>query len=236
MRPAVGICTAVERAAWTVWDEPATLLTRKYSDEVRAAGGLAFLLPPDDVAEPDEILDRVDAVVLAGGADVDPENYAAEPGPETLGTDPRRDRCEAALCRAAIARDMPLLGICRGMQMLNVTLGGTLVQHLPDVLGSERHRPSPSEFGEHAVRLEPGSLAAKANASALVEVKSHHHQGIETLGEGLVASGHSVPDDIVEAIELPDMRFALGVLWHPEETGPAVFAALVEAAAAGVSA
>jgi putative glutamine amidotransferase len=227
----VGICTAVERAAWTIWDEPATLLTRKYSDEVRNAGGLAFLLPPDDVAAPEETLERIDALVLAGGADVDPATYGEEGAPETYGTDPRRDGVEVALVHAATTAEMPLLGICRGMQILNVAFGGTLVQHLPDALdGSERHRPDLGVFGEHQVRLEPGSLAARAAGSELIDVKSHHHQGVDRMGDGLVVSGHCVEDDVIEAVEHPGHDFALGVLWHPEEAEPQVLAALVDAA------
>ncbi len=236
MKPVVGICTAVERAAWTIWDEPATLLTRKYSDEVRNAGGLAFLLPPDDVAEPGETLDRIDALVLAGGADIDPPSYGAEPDPETYGTDPRRDGVEIALTRAALEREMPFLGVCRGMQMLNVAFEGTLVQHLPAVLGSERHRPEPGVFGDHQVALEPGSLAARASGAETDIVKSHHHQGIEELGRGLSVTGRCPEDQVIEAIEHPGHDFVLGVLWHPEEAEPQVLAALVEAAREGIAA
>jgi putative glutamine amidotransferase len=235
VRPVVGIATAVERAAWTIWDEPATLLTRKYSDEVRNAGGLAFLLPPDDVADPGETLDRIDALVLAGGADIDPGSYGTEADPETYGTDPRRDGVEIALARAALDRDMPFLGICRGMQLLNVAFGGTLIQHLPNVIGSERHRPGPGVFGDHDVELAPGSLAARAGGGERVSVKSHHHQGVGKLGDGLSVTGHCPDDDVIEAIEHPGREFALGVLWHPEEAEPQVLGALVEAARARVA-
>jgi putative glutamine amidotransferase len=231
--PVIGICTAIEQAAWGAWSLLCNLSPRAYSLAVQRAGGIAILLPPDDaVAEsPDRVLDLVDALVLAGGADVDAASYGAVPHPETTNTRPERDRFELAIGHRALERDMPLLGICRGMQMLNVATGGTLDQHLPDGLGHDGHRHTPGTFGDHAVRLEPGSLAARAVGAKEAEVKSHHHQGVSELGEGVVVSGHAVEDDTVEAIELPDRRFALGVLWHPEgDERSRVIAALVEAA------
>lgn len=238
MRPVVGICAATEPASWGVWrDEAVHLAPRSYSATVQRAGALAVLLPPDDSVadEPDLLLDRLDALVLAGGADVDPASYGAEPHPETKGSRPERDRFEIALARRAIERDLPLLGICRGMQILNVGCGGTLCQHLPELLGHERHRPVPGSFEEHEVVLEPGSLARQAAGADRIAVKSHHHQGVERIGEGLVVSGHSAGEEVVEAIELPGRRFALGVIWHPEEdVNDRVVAALVEAAKAEV--
>ena len=212
---------------------------RPYATAVQATGALALVLPPDDAAaqSPDALLDRIDALLLAGGADIDPASYGAKPHPETKGTWPERDRFELALAHRALERDMPVLGICRGMQLLNVALGGTLVQHLPDVLGTNDHRKVPGAFGDHEVRLEPGSLAARAVGAERATVKSHHHQGLDELGDGLRASGWSVPDDLVEAVELPDRRFTLGVLWHPEQDERSkVIAALVEAARVGVAA
>jgi putative glutamine amidotransferase len=229
--PAVGICAAVERASWTVWQDVAvTMAQRSYATAVQRAGGLALLLPPDEsaIASPEPLLDRVDALLLAGGSDLDPGVYGAEKQPETGTTWPERDAFELSMTRAALERGMPVLGVCRGMQALNVALGGTLVQHL----GDERHLHTPGAFSDHEVRLEPGSLAARAAGAERLAVKSHHHQGMGRLGEGLRPSGWSVPDDLVEAIELPDPgRFALGVLWHPEEDGrSAVIGTLVEAA------
>ena len=212
---------------------------RPYATAVQAAGALALVLPPDDAAaqSPDALLDRIDALLLAGGADIDPASYGAKPHPETKGTWPERDRFELALAHRALERDMPVLGICRGMQLLNVALGGTLLQHLPDVLGTNDHRRVPGAFGDHEVRLEPGSLAARAVGAERATVKSHHHQGLDELGDGLRASGWSVPDELVEAVELPDRRFTLGVLWHTEQDERSqVIAALVEAARVGVSA
>lgn len=147
-------------------------------------------------------------------------------------TNPARDRFELALARRALARELPLLGICRGMQALNAAAGGTLDQHLPETLDHDDHRPVPGVFGEHEVRLEPGSLAARAAAAERLTVRSHHHQGVAALGEGLLATGWSAADEVVEAIELPAGRFALGVLWHPEEDPEdRVIGAFVSAAA-----
>jgi putative glutamine amidotransferase len=232
--PAIGICAAIERVSWGVWDGyEVTLAPRRYVKAVQRAGGIAIVLPPDEAAveAPDVLLDRVDALILAGGADVDPASYGAEPHLETRGTWPERDAFEIALVRRALERDMPVLGICRGMQLLNVALGGTLVQHLPEMLGSEAHRTLAGTFSEHHVRLEPGSLACSAAGLESFVVWSHHHQGVEDLGAGLKVSGWSREDDLAEAIELPGKRFALGVIWHPEEDdGSKVIAALVDAA------
>jgi putative glutamine amidotransferase len=213
-RPVIGICSAIESARWAAWEVEVNLSPRTYSLAVQRAGGLALILPPDDaVAEnPDELLDLLDGLILAGGSDVDPGTYGAKPDPETKGTRPERDRFELALGTRALERDMPLLGICRGMEMINVIQGGTLNQHL----GLELHRHTPGVFTDHRVDLQPGSLAARVVGSDATEVKSAHHQGVEELGEGVVVTGHA-DDGVAEAIELPDKSFAVGVLWHPEE-------------------
>ena len=215
----IGICSATEIVRWRDWKVLCNISPRTYSDAVQDAGGLALVLPPDDVSaeSPDETLDLLDGLVLAGGSDVDPGTYGARPHPETNGTWPERDRFELALAHRALERDIPLLGICRGFQMLNVALGGTIEQHLPDAVGHERHREVSGVFSDHEVRLEPGSLAARAVGGEATGVKSHHHQGLGELGEGLVVTGRSVDDDLVEAVELPDHDYVLGVLWHPEE-------------------
>jgi putative glutamine amidotransferase len=234
--PVIGISAALERARWGVWEETVTLAPRSYATAVQRAGGTAVLLPPDAAAEadPDRMLEVLDALILAGGSDVDAGTYGAEPHPETRNTRPERDSFEVALALRALERDLPLLGICRGMQILNVARGGTLCQHLPDVIGHEGHREVPGTFGDHEVRLEPGSLAAEAAGAERIIVKSHHHQGVDEVGESLVVSGHSADDELIEAIELPERRFALGVIWHPEEdVDDRVVAALVGAARGG---
>jgi putative glutamine amidotransferase len=219
-RPVIGICTALERAQWSVWDQEAMLLPRSYVDAVQRAGGLALMIPPDArlAEDPDSVLDLIDGLVLAGGADVDPATYAAEPHPETKHTVPERDASEVALARRALERDIPFLGICRGMQLMNVAAGGTLLQHLPEAFGHHEHRRVPGSFdgADHDVRLRPGSLAARMAGEELHPTKSHHHQGIDKVGEGFEVTGWSVLDELPETIEAPDRRFALGVQWHPE--------------------
>ena len=235
-RPLVGICAAVEQAHFGPWDRPAVLLPRGYSDAVQAAGGVAVLLPPDDsvVDSPSDLLDSLDALLLAGGRDIDPLTYGASPDPSVGETSPERDRFELALVSAALERNMPVLGVCRGMEMLNVACGGTLVQDLPGEL-LERHRHTPGVFSDHDVRLSAGSLALRAIGAELVSVRSHHHQALGELGEGVVVSGRCPEDDLVEAVELPDKRFALGVLWHPEEDARSgVIGALVNAASSAM--
>lgn len=205
------------------------MLPMTYLLAVQRAGGIALLLPPDPLLEqePDELLDLLDGVIMAGGTDIGPSVYGAEAQPETRSGYEGRDSFELALARRALERDIPLLGICRGMQLLNVAAGGTLVQHLPD---TGKHRHTPGVFGDHEVSLEPGSLAARVTGSERSPVKSHHHQGVETLGDGAVASGWD-EDGTIEAIEYPEHSFALGVLWHPEQDEHSkVVAALVEQA------
>jgi putative glutamine amidotransferase len=237
-RPVIGICTALERASWSVWDQQAALLPLSYVEAVQRAGALALMLPPDGLLleSPDEALELIDGLMLAGGADIDPSSYEQEVHPETTDTVPDRDAFEIALVRAAIERDLPVLGICRGMQLINIALGGTLLQHLPERYGHHEHRRVLGSFdgADHDVVLSEGSAAACAAGELAHATKSHHHQGVERLGEGLAVSGVSTLDDLPEAIELPDRRFVLGVQWHPEaDPASRVIGAFVEAARAG---
>jgi putative glutamine amidotransferase len=235
--PVIGLCTALERARWSVWDTQAVLLPRSYVDAVQRAGGVALLLPPDPAAtaDPDRLLDLVDGLLLAGGADMDPATYGAEPHAQTAGTVPERDAFELALAGRAMERDLPFLGVCRGMQVMNVARGGTLNQHLPDDYGHEDHRRSLGSFdnADHDVRLADGSLAARVTHEEVHGTKSHHHQGVERIGDGLEVTGWATLDELPEAIEAPGNRFALGVQWHPEAdpTSPLI-AALVDEARA----
>ena len=234
-RPVIGICAALARARWGVWERDAALLAFSYIEAIQRAGGMAVMIPPDDRFEedPDEILDLLDGLILAGGNDIDPACYGADPHPETHHLVPERDRAELALATRAVERDMPVLGICRGMQLLNVAFGGTLRQHLPEELGHEEHRRTPGSFdgSDHDVRLTAGSLASRAAGEQVHATKSHHHQGVATVGDGLKVTGHSTIDDLPEAIEAPGRRFVLGVQWHPEaDEQSRVVAAIVEQA------
>lgn len=229
-RPVIGVSAAIESARWTVWEDVETNISqRTYSTAVADAGALPVLLPAYEAAAeaPDEVLDLLDALILSGGADLDPAAYGAVAGPRTVGFRAERDRFELALAQRALERDLPLLGICRGMQLLNVARGGTLDQHLAD---AQTHLHTPGRFSDHEVRLEPSSLAARAVGSERVSVRSHHHQGLAGLGEGVVASAWAEPGGVVEAIEIPEHRWALGILWHAEEERPSpVIAALAAA-------
>jgi putative glutamine amidotransferase len=228
MKPIIGITSYAEQARWGVWDAPAALIPMAYVNAVERAGGRPLLVPPSENAI-EETLDALDGLLLSGGADLDPEVYGAEAHPETDEVRPERDRAELALLEAALARDMPVLAVCRGSQVFNVARGGDLVQHLPDVIGDERHKHTPGVFADHDVDLLAGTRVQSVLGDR-APVKSHHHQGYGRLGEGLVEAARS-DDGTVEAIEDPSNRFAVGVLWHPEEGEDfKLFEALVEEA------
>lgn len=232
-RPRIGLCAAQGRARWGVWDEHLVFVPHDYVRAVQRARGAPVILPPDPdwTADPDEALDGLDALILCGGIDVGPAAYGEEPHHCADAPDAERDSFEIALARRALERDLPFLGVCRGMQLMNVAAGGTLVQHLPDRVGHERHRERLGVFAEHPVRLDEGSLAALAAGESLHRSQSHHHQAVDRLGDGLHATGWSEDDGVVEAIEAPGHRFALGVQWHPEvDETSRIIAALVDEA------
>ncbi|HZD87294.1 MAG TPA: gamma-glutamyl-gamma-aminobutyrate hydrolase family protein [Gaiellaceae bacterium] len=224
-RPLIGITTYVEPASWGHWQLEAALVPYDYVRAVERAGGRAVLVPPDpDGAE--EILDAVDGLIFSGGNDLEPSVYGADAHAATNGTNPVRDRGELALLEAALARDLPVLAICRGFQVLNVARGGDIVQHLPDLVGHEEHRAVVGEFSEHEVRVDPSSRLGEVRGP----VMSHHHQGVGRIGEGLREVAWA-EDGTVEGLEDPERPFVVGVLWHPEAgEDQRLFEQLVEAA------
>ena len=225
MTPLIGITAYGEQAAWGVWEQEAVLLPRTYPDAVLAAGGLPVLLAPR--VESADVVERLDAVVLAGGPDVDPARYGAAADPRTGLPRAERDAAELAVLARALELGRPVLAVCRGLQVLNVALGGTLVQHLPDAVGHTGHNPRPGVFGRTDIALHAGSQVATA-LGAKVIAQCHHHQAIAELADGLVVTGRA-PDGTVEAVELAGHPFVMGVQWHPEQDDPRIFAALVAA-------
>ncbi|HET8599771.1 MAG TPA: gamma-glutamyl-gamma-aminobutyrate hydrolase family protein [Segeticoccus sp.] len=232
MAPLIGISTYREQARWGVWDVTADLLPSAYADAIRAAGGIPVLLPPagDDELTARAVLSRLEGLVIAGGADVEPARYGQAPDERTIGWRGDRDAWELALLAAAEDREVAVLGICRGMQVMAVHAGGTLEQHLPDVVRHEGHSPGGDVYGTIAVDVTPGSRLFQL-VGPQVQVGCHHHQSVVS-HPGLTAVAHAA-DGTLEAIDRTDRPFWLGVQWHPEvreDTG--LFAGLVAAAAA----
>jgi putative glutamine amidotransferase len=235
--PLIGVSTYVARAAWGAWERPAAVLPESYYELVASAGGRPLLLPPLKTAADGpgfgaaEVIAALDGLILTGGGDVDPAAYGETAEPHVGGVDPVRDGSEQALLTAALAVDMPVLAICRGLQILNTARGGTLHQHLPDVVGHDEHRHAPSVFGEVKVTTTPDSTTAAIFGTGATVLCSHH-QSINRLGRGLTPTAFA-DDGVIEAVELAGFPFVVGVQWHPEEGGdPRPFAALVEAARA----
>lgn len=235
LRPSIGISAYWRPADFGPWrDYPVTLAPQGYVDGVRAAGGLPLLVPPiqELVDDPGLALGRLDGLVLAGGEDVDPAVYAAEPHPATGPANELRDRVELALLREALSRDLPVLAVCRGAQLLNVAYGGDLVQEMAEIVDVSPHQPKPGTWGRHPVRATGGRLRELAG-DQLAAVPSYHHQSFGRIGQGLLATGEA-PDGVVEAIEDPNLSFCMGVLWHPDEDplvdGLLLFGGLVDAA------
>jgi putative glutamine amidotransferase len=228
-KPLIGITTYLTPAAWGVWNLDAALVPADYVRGVVEAGGAPLLVPPG--ADVDQTLAVVDGLVFTGGSDIDPELYRAEPHAETNGIVRERDDFELELMRAALDRDIPLLAICRGSQVLNVARGGDLEQHVPDRVGTDVHKRVPGVFADHDVEVVEGTRLATLLGDRH-DVKSHHHQGFGELGEGLRVAARA-EDGTVEALEDPSGQFTVGVLWHPEAgEDRALFAALVKEATA----
>jgi putative glutamine amidotransferase len=214
-RPVIGISAYSEVARWGLWDMQATLLPQNYADQLVAAGAVPVLLLP--VPGVESAVTRLDGLIIAGGPDIEPDRYGQEAGPQTTIMRPQRDEAEIALFQSALVARMPVLGICRGMQLINTALGGTLIQHLPDVVGHHGHSPTPGTMAEHKVTIGgcgSSSLLAEILGEGPHVVPTHHHQGIDRLGRGLVATAWA-EDGTVEGLELAG-QFALGVQWHPE--------------------
>ncbi|HUZ83703.1 MAG TPA: gamma-glutamyl-gamma-aminobutyrate hydrolase family protein [Gaiellales bacterium] len=234
-RPTIGITSYWTHAEMAHWDLDAVLVGQGYVEGVRLAGGRALVLPADPLwaDHPGDALDHLDGLLVVGGDDVAPEEYGCDRHPATGARHPRRDAVELGLVRGALARSMPVLGICRGIHVLNVARGGTLVQHLPERVEITPHRAGDRSFGEHTVEVAAGSLLSTViGAGGLVS--SHHHQGIDRIGAGLACVARA-PDGVIEALEDPALPFCLGVLWHPDAdpagSGAPLFGGLVAAAA-----
>ncbi|MET7619063.1 gamma-glutamyl-gamma-aminobutyrate hydrolase family protein [Streptomyces sp. NPDC005408] len=228
-RPVIGISAATTTIKVAIFDMEATFTPQQFIDRVAAAGCVPVLLPPLPGVE--AAVPGLDGLLLLAGPDVDPASYSAPRHEKTFPIDPRRDAAELALLDAALGSGVPFLGICRGLQLLNVLRGGTLHQHLPDIVGHNSHSPGLRDYGQQPVRLEPGSRIAKILDGERATVPCHHHQVIDRLGEGLTITAWSENDETVEAVEIADHPFAVAVQWHAEESdddGP--FLALAEAA------
>ena len=229
-RPLVGVTTYVEEAEWGHWRLEAALIPYDYVRALERAGARVLLVPPDEDGV-EETLDALDGLLFSGGNDLDPASYGAEAHPQTAGTKPERDRGELALLEGALARDLPMLAVCRGVQVLNVARGGDLDQHLPETVGHELHREVKGTFSEHGVRIDGSSRLGTALGER-APVKSHHHQGLGRVGAGLREAAWA-DDGTIEGLEDPEKRFTVGVLWHPEAgEDMKLFAALVDEARA----
>jgi putative glutamine amidotransferase len=242
-RPVIGISSYAEEASWGSWHTQCVLLPRRYADSVTRAGGIPVLLPSSPGVQ--HAVRRLDGLILAGGGDIEASRFGAQAHPRNGGVRPERDTAELALAEAALEQGLPLLGICRGLQVLNVALGGTLHQHLPDLVGHEGHSPVSGGYGPHQVTVALGSRLAAAlgtpgtagdAGSVEFSVPTHHHQAIDQLGRGLVATAWAT-DGVIEAAELagpgPDgaePAFTVGVQWHPEAgDDPSLFGAFIAA-------
>ncbi|MEO7123411.1 MAG: gamma-glutamyl-gamma-aminobutyrate hydrolase family protein [Lacisediminihabitans sp.] len=232
-RPIIGLTTYLEQTKSGAWDVPASFLPKTYIEAVTRAGGIAVLLPPQpvDATIAARVLDRLDGLIITGGRDVDPARYAQSAHPTTDTPRLDRDAWEDALITAAVERGLPFLGICRGAQMLNVALGGTLHQHLPDVIGSTRYSGSEGQFAENDVDVTAGTALSVMLGDKPLSVKSHHHQAIDSVATALTVTARS-GDGVIQAVDLESVPFGVAVQWHPEEDADDIrlFEGLVDAA------
>lgn len=231
--PLIGLSAYCERARWRAWDTDTVLLPRRYADSVEAAGGIPVLLPP--VPGIENAIARLDGLLLSGGGDIDPARYGADADPRSASIHSDRDAAEFALIEAATAQRLPVLGICRGLQVINVALGGSLHQHLPDLVGNDSHSPELAGYGSHKVSVASGSQLAAVLSRSEAAVPTHHHQAVNRLGAGLVATAWT-DDGVTEAVEYDQQdghhgQFMMAVQWHPEAgDDPSLFNALIAAA------
>lgn len=228
-RPIIGITGELEAARWRTWIREAIVSPVSYTRAVERAGGTPVVLPPVPASSVPGLIARIDALLVAGGRDIDPSLYDEAPHEQTDQPDHRRDRFELLMTRAAIEADLPFLAICRGMQLLNVARGGTLIQHLPDRIGNDSHKPDPVKLTTHDVQISPASKLSRILGTS-AQVPAAHHQAIDRIGSGLLTVAWTL-DQVVEAVELQGHKFGLGVQWHPEEgDDQRIFEALVAAA------
>jgi putative glutamine amidotransferase len=231
--PIIGLTTYLEQAQTGVWDVQAAFLPKVYFEAITRVGGIAILLPPQPVSEEiaNRVLDGLDGLLITGGKDVDPARYGQEPHPTTDTPRTDRDAWEDALLTAAIARELPFLGVCRGAQVLNIARGGTLHQHLPEVIGTEKYQLGGGTFGRVDVEAEADSAVGRIVGTDPLEVAVYHHQAIDRVGEGLRVTARTA-DGVIQAVELESVPFCVAVQWHPEQTGDdlRLFAGLVQAA------
>ncbi len=230
--PIIGLTTYLQQAQTGIWDVRASFLPEVYFDSVTRSGGIAVLLPPQPASDAviARVLDGIDGLIVTGGRDVDPSRYGQEPHPTTDAPSLERDAWEDALLRGAIERELPFLGICRGAQVLNVALGGTLIQHLPEVVGSTRYQLGGGNFNDVPVEVEAGSELSELVGGEVVG-KMYHHQSIDRVADGLSVSARSA-DGVIEAVELDSVPFGIAVQWHPEQSQDdlRLFEGLVDAA------
>lgn len=225
-RPVIGITCYVEPARFTVWEMTAALLPHMYVEQVVKAGGQPVIIPP--AGDPGPLVSRLDGLILAGGGDINPDRYGEAVHEKTGYIRKFRDSAEFSLMTAALERHIPYLGICRGLQVFNVSLGGTLHQHLPDVVGHQGHSPAPGQFGHLPVKVQPGTRLSTI-LQEVEEVPHYHHQAIDRLADGLTVSALA-DDGTIEAVELDGHPFALAVQWHPEAVDDGhLFEALIAA-------